>query len=497
MQALEGQKSRFEMAQDQAGDLLRDFSLKAQVELYHTVPRLEQVGKEALTSSEALTLITELKPFDLGEPEGTYGEELLRLVKEKSYDRIYFLTDHPVYGQGATIRVITIGKPKDNLAITSFDLKRPSFASSQIEAKVEVTSFSSKEEKVTLSLKGDGKILSSRTLTVAPRKNVAASFDGFPAHAIYEAELELTDGLALDNHRFAVIPSKNLEILGISPRPEALYSLRAIPGLKLKVIPPEAYEKNRIEGHSLEIFHFSAPASLPHKHALFILPPKENPLVAIGAALSRPTISSWHDPHPLTRYINFSLFRPAYARPLRPLSFGDAIIQSPEGPLAIGLEQKGFRYLVLGFDPFPYLGGENLPISILTLNLLEWFYEGLGGSSIATGETIHLGSQNEGGILQNPKGEEFPIQGKAASFSRTFFQGIYRVVRGEQKEFMAVNFQDTKESDLSNPTPINLREEPGVFVSRSFFFSLWPYLLMLSIFLLLLEWFLNPPATQP
>ena len=497
MQGLEGQKSRFELAQEKARDLLRDFSSKTQVDLYLTVPRLGQVGGEALTPREASTLVGTLRPYDMGEPPDSYGEELLRLAKEKSHERIFLLTDHPFRGQGRVIRALSVGRPQQNLAITSFQITRPSFASTQLEARVEVTSFSSKEEKIRLLLKGGGKILSTRAQTVAPRKIVASSFEGFPAYPAYEAEIEVNDALALDNHRFAIPPaSQELEVLGISPRPQALYSLRSISGVKLKVISPEVYEKSRGGGHSVEIFHFSAPALLPQKHALFVLPPKENPLVAVGGPLSRPVVSSWREPHPLTRYINFALFRPAYARSLKPLSFGDAVIQSPEGAIAIGLEHQGFRYLVLGFDPFPYLGRENLPISIFTLNLLEWFYEGLGGSSTATGEPLRLPAQPKAGILVTPKGERFSFEGEQELFSRTLFQGFYEVVRGGEKKVLAVNLQDMRESDLSSPLPIQLREEPSASGSRSFFFSLWPYLLLLSILLLLLEWFFNPPATQ-
>lgn len=498
MQALEGQKSRFELAQEQARALLRDLSARAQVDLYHTVPRLEQVRGEALTPSAAATLIATLKPYDLGEPPGSYGEELSRLAKEKGYERIFFLTDHPVRGQGGLIRALSVGRPQENLAITSFELTRPSFVSTQLEARVEVTSFSSREEKVKVLLKGGGKILSTRMHTVAARKSVVASFEGFPAYPAYEAELEISDGLALDNHRYAVAPlSKGLEILGISPRPQALDSLRSIPGLSLKVIAPEAYEKNMDGGHSVEIFHFSAPALLPRRHALFILPPKENPLVAVGGALSRPVMSAWREPHPLTRYINFALFRPTYARTLKPLSFGDAVIQSPEGAIAVAVEHQGSRYLVLGFDPFPYLGQANLPVSIFTLNLLEWFYQGLSGSSIATGEPLRLPAWSKGGILVNPKGEKFPLDREQGLFSRTFFQGFYEVDRGEAKEILAVNLQDVKESDLSGLAPIQLNEEPAVSGGRSFLFSLWPYFLLLAILLLLLEWFLNPPVTEP
>lgn len=501
MQALEdqngGKKSRFEKAQEQARDLLRDFSAKARIDLYRTVPRLEQVGGELLPPDAASALVATFRPYDLGEPQDSYGEELSRLAKEKSYERIFLLTDHPVRGQSRVIRVFSVGQPKANLAFTSFQLTRPSFSSTQLAARVEVANFSSREERVKVLLKGGGKILSARIQTVAPRKHVTVSFEGFPAYPAYEAELEVSDALALDNHRFAIPPSsKGLDILGISPRPEALYSLRSITGLNLKVISPESYEKSRAGGHSLEIFLFSAPALLPQKHALFILPPKENPLVAVGGPLSRPVISNWREPHPLTRYINFSLFRPAYARSLKPLSFGDALIESPEGAIAIGLEHYGFRYLVLGFDPFPYLGRENLPMSIFTLNLLEWFYEGLGRSSTGTGEPLRLPEQPEVGILINPKGERFLLERGQKLFSQTFSQGFYEVVRGEEKEILAVNLQDVRESDLTSPIPIQLREEPAASGSRSFFFSLWPYLLLLSILLLLLEWFFNPPATQ-
>jgi len=496
MQAVEGPKSRFATALDGARDLLNSSSPRARVDIFLTVPRLERVGKDALTPTEALTLASALGPYDLGEPGVDYGEELLRLKREKGYERIFFLTDHPVRGQGGAIKVISVGRPKENLAITSFHVTTPSFGSSQLQARVEVTNFSSRERRFQLSLKGEGKVLSAGTHTLAPRREMTTSFERFPSYPYYEAELEASDALALDNRRFAVSPaSKEFKILGVSPRPEALHSLRLIPGLSVNVIPPGAYEKSRDEEHSLQIFHFSAPSQLPQSHALLVLPPRENPLVAQGRVLSPPVISGWREPHPLTRYVNFALFGPAYARSLKPLSFADSIVESPEGPLVAAVEHQGFRYLVLGFDPFPYLGRKNLPMSIFTMNFLEWFYEGLRGSVTATGEPLHLRVQ-EDGVLVTPKGDKLPIRRDSSLFSRTFFQGLYQVVQGDQQAFFAVNLQNVKESDLSNPAPIDLKEETGNSGSPSLLFSLWPYLLLLSILLLVLEWFLNPPVTQ-
>jgi hypothetical protein len=497
MQTLEGGKSRFQLAQDEAADLLSSFSARARVDLYLTVPRIERITGESLAPDEAARRIASLSPYDLAEPPVDYGAELARLAKEKGYERIFFLTDHPARGQSEVTRIVSIGRPRGNFAITSFHLARPSLASSELAAKVEVTNFSATEEKVSVVVKGSGKVLSARTVTVAAGRRAEASFENLPSHPYYEAEIQANDGLALDNRRFALPPgSKGLKILAISPRPEALSSLRSIPGVELKVISPQAYGSSEREGYGLELFHYSAPSLLPQSHALLILPPKENPLVAPGAALSRPVVSAWQEPHPLTRYINFTLFRPDYGRVLKPLADGEAVLESSEGPLAVGMEQKGFRYLALGFDPFPFLGRKNLPMSIFTLNLLQWFHEPQRGAGVATGEPLTLAAQ-QGEVLVGARGERYPLQAGSAIFSQTYYQGLYQLIRRDRREFLAVNFQDAKESDLSHPTPIQLTEEPELMTGSRLLFSLWPYLLFLGLVLLLLEWFFNPPVQEP
>lgn len=497
MQALEGRKTRFELALEEAQDMIRSLSSQAQVDLYLSVPRLERIGEEAMAPTRAMALIRTLSPYDLGDPPGNRGEDLPGLAKEKNYERIFFLTDHPVRGQGGTIKVVSVGQPKDNLAVTSFQLFRPSLVSSQLGAKIEVTSFSSREERMKVALKAGRKVIASRAITIAAGKTATTSFESLPSHPYFEAEIDAKDAFALDNHRYAVPPpSGGLKILGVSPQPQALQSLRSIPGVTLDVVAPEAYAKSEDRGHSLEIFRFAAPVLLPRRDALFVLPPKDNPLVALEKPLSRPVISSWRDPHPLTRYVNFALFRPNYARTFKPLFAGESIIKSPEGSLVMAFEYQGYRYLVLGFDPFPYLGHQNLPVSILTLNLLGWFYESQGRSGLATGEPLELRDPLAAGTLITPKQEKIQIRERPRVFSRTFYQGLYQVVRPGGTEFIAINLNSLKESDLNSPGPIELREEISTPGSRSFLFPLWPYILLLSILLLFLEWYFNPPVTQ-
>lgn len=496
MQAREGRKSRFELAQEEAQELLRNLSSAAQVDLYVSVPSLERIGEEAMTPGKAAALVGTLNPYDMGEPQGNVGDELAGLVKQKNYERLFLLADRPFRGRGGAINVISVGRTKDNMALTSFQLFRASLASSQLEAKVEVTNFSSRDEKTKVMLKSGGKIITSREITAPAGRPAALSFTGLPSQAVFEAEIDTKDALTLDNRRYAVAPpAEGLKVLGISPRPQDLASLRSIPGVSLKVVSPQAYDASE-QTHSLELFHFSAPAVLPRRHALFVLPPKSNPLVAEERSLSRPLISSWRDPHPLTRYVNFALFRPNYARSFRPLFSGESIIKSPEGSLMTAFEYQGYRYLVLGFDPFPYLGQQNLPVSILTLNMLGWFYDSQSNSARATGEPLEFDQARGEGTLVTPTQEKIPIKEKQAQFSRTFYQGIYQINQSGGKRLVAVNLGSARESDLNNPAPVQLKEESVTPGSKSFVFPLWPYLLLLSILLLLLEWFLNPPATQ-
>jgi hypothetical protein len=299
--------------------------------------------------------------------------------------------------------------------------------------------------------------------------------------------------LPLDNHRFAVAPaSRHLQILAVTPRPQAMMSLKSIPGISVDVVSPAEYEKSERTGYGLEMFHFSAPAVPPQNPALFILPPESHSLAKPGAPVSNAAVSGWREPHTLTRYINFSLFRPTYARPLKPQSAGDVVIESPNGALAFATERQGVRYLTLGFDPLPFLGRENLPMSIFTLNLIDWFFESGGSSGQATGEPIRLGSMQSGDVLTTPAGIQVSLKPEFGYFSATFYQGIYQRGRGGKSELYARNLQDTNESDLRTPAPIELRGTAPNSSSASVLFSFWPYLLAASLLLLLIEWFITP-----
>jgi Ca-activated chloride channel homolog len=492
MQTLFGQQTRFALAQEKVRGLLSDLGPAATADLYLTVPRLEKVRGTSLGPVEATRIVGSLTSYDLPDAPIDYQVVLSQMAKEQKYDRVYLITDHPAVGQTDVLRVLTVGQPRDNFAVSSFAISHSSLVGSRLEATAEVANFSGKDERIKVVLRGGGAVLSSRDLAVEAGKTAAATFAGFPNHPYYELEIDIRDGLPIDNRRFAVPPAaQNLRILGISPRPQALNSLRSIPGVSLDIVAPQEYDKADRSGYSLEIFHYSTPAVPPANPALFVLPPDNNPLAELAKPVSRPIVSSWREPHPLTRYVNFALFRPAFSRPLKPRVSAEAIIESPAGLLALAMERRAVRYLVLGFEIFPYLGRENLPVSVFTLNLLDWFFHGSGAEPLVTGAPIIFSAAQQGSFLLTPRGDKIALEHGANSFPATHFQGLYQIQRGSHRELFAVNFENKNESDLRQPTPIPIREATAAD-NVSALFSIWPYLLLISLILLFVEWFVNP-----
>ena len=492
MQTLENQQTRFSLAQEKARELLADLGATGQVDLYLTAPRLEKVRGATFEPSEAAGVLAALTPYDLADTPIDYQLSLNQMAKERNYDRVFLITDHPAAGQTDTLRVITVGRPRDNFAVSAFNIFHASLVGSRLEATAEVANFSTNDERIRIALRGGGAVISSRELSIGAGKTAQATFGGFPAYPYYEVEIEVRDALPLDNRRFAVPPTpQNLRILGISPRPQALSSLRSIAGVILDVIAPQEYEKIDRSGYGLEIFHYAAPPILPGTPALFVLPPDDNPLVDLEKPVSRPAVSSWREPHPLTRYVNFALLRPSFSRPLRPRVSGETIIESPTGPLVFATAQHGVRQLALGFDIFPYLGRENLPVSVFTLNLLDWFFHGSGEGRV-TGAPLTFTSKQQGSFLLTPRGDKITVHPGTSNFPATYWQGVYQLDRGAQGELFAVNLKNINESDLRQPTPIELRDISSEGSKVSALFSIWPYLLLTSLFLLLVEWFVNP-----
>jgi hypothetical protein len=132
-----------------------------------------------------------------------------------------------------------------------------------------------------------------------------------------------------------------------------------------------------------------------------------------------------------------------------------AVVTGDEGGLMLSGSRQGHRFVATGFNPFPYLGRENLPMSILTLNMLGYL-AGFGSQSggYRTGEPWMVPAGVKAIIL--PSGRKESVQ-PGALFTDVNAQGVYQLLgTGGQKTLRAVNLADLTASDLANIPPISI-----------------------------------------
>jgi hypothetical protein len=160
------------------------------------------------------------------------------------------------------------------------------------------------------------------------------------------------------------------------------------------------------------------------------------------------------------------------------------VIESADGALAVASEERNARYLALGFDPLPFLGRQNLPMSIFTLNALEWL-------SVAETRALSTGARldarvRQGEILLASSGEKIDPRANPIAL----YQGLYRLEGGS--EYLAVNLDGGNESNLRERAPIQLHDEPSASAEGSAAALLWRYFLFGALALLMIEWFIHP-----
>ena len=190
------------------------------------------------------------------------------------------------------------------------------------------------------------------------------------------------------------------------------------------------------------------PKELPAGNALLVMPPGGDPVFNFAV---RPAdsiqIASWQRPDPLTDEVNFRLLELRHGEFFDLHPWMESIVSGNGGGLLLAGVRQGHRYVATGFNPFPYLGKQNLPMSVLTLNMLSYL-AGLGADSVGyrTGEPWLVPAGVEKIIL--PSGSSVAVK-PGTLFTAGTQQGIYQLVdaAGERRP-RATMLSDLAESDL-------------------------------------------------
>lgn len=493
----DGTETLFDLAKKHASQALATIPATDSISLFVTTPLPKFI---AASSEDRGYLRTELSLASTTDAPDASDEVLSaffsNLLGEQGFQHIFFFTDRSLAAPATTnaFTVVTLGGPQANVGITSFRLYRSPFVPSEVDATITVTGVEQPQD-LTISIEDvdTGKRLVSRSFTY--NKAVDFSFSHLPLAQAYRARLDIEDGLALDNEAYAVLPSlTNVSVLLVSPSANVASSLNAIPNLKLERLPPQEYTPEKAARFAFVLFHLATPEALPPTNAAFLLPPAGNALFPLDKATNQVQVTQWMTAHPLTNYVTFSLFTPAYAEALQPVDWCQPIVHATIGPIVLAGEREGRRYVATGFDLLPYLGKRNLPVSIFTLNVLGWLADQAGQPpSLKTGASLTLAE--ESATIRFSNNENLASTGKVVSLLR---QGLYTVTEYEVERRVAVNLSNEEESHLARPLHLAELADPPPIAPETVGQPLWPWLLLGALCLLLLDrWIAVRPRAVP
>jgi hypothetical protein len=450
-------KTRFDAALAAARDALGAESGASRVTLYATAPRPAQVGAFSSAGAAAAAL-KRLKVTDAPDDPAAVASLLNQLESTRSLGRIIFASYRAIAPPvPARFKSIVTGEPIVNFAIGSFNLTRESLGEPAPHARVAVANFSTVPQTLKVTLTGDGKSIAQARQRVEAGAVASLDFPNLAAAQIYRARLEPADAFALDNTAYAAGSAvKAVSILFVSPSPNDGRSLKSIPGVTVTALTPGAYSPKELAAADLAIFEYTVPKVLPAASALLVMPPPGDPVFNFNArAAAQVQITGWPSTGALTDGVNFRLLNMRSGEYLGEHPWMQAIVSGSGGGLIMAGVRQGHRYVATGFNPFPYLGRQNLPVSILTLNLLSYL-AGLGSQAAGfrTGQPWVVPA----GVTQivSPSGRGNTVT-PGGQFDGANEQGIYTLIgSGGGKTARAVNLADLTASDLENAAPIRI-----------------------------------------
>jgi hypothetical protein len=449
--------TRFEQARKETDTMLANTDAST-VALYLTAPQPHQVNGAPLSPTDAHFQIAEAKVSDAPTDPAAVANLLGELSSSGRVSKVIFASSRPLAPPAPPrIDAITVGDPINNFAIGSFTLRRETFGAEALHARLTVANFSPQPAEIAVTVRGDGKQLGTAKTSLGPRETGVVEFPSLGAAQIYQAELSPSDGFPLDNTAFATAGSvKSVSILFVSPHPGDAQGLDSIPGVTVATKSPDAFTPADLNNIDLAIFEFAAPKELPTVNSMLVMPPAGDPVFGFNSVSVEPVqITKWSPIDPLTDAVNFRLLNIREGEVFGSHPWMESVVGGAGGSLLLRGERQGHRFVATGFNPFPYLGKHNLPMSIITLNALGYL-AGVGANSggYRTGEPWLVPAGVHDVVL--PSGKEVPAK-SGTLFSDVAAQGIYNLIGpGKAETLRAVNLADLTTSDFENVPPLKI-----------------------------------------
>ncbi len=426
------------------------------------------------------------------------------------------------------LRLVAIGQSVENAAITSLAVRRSLVDPIGYSALVVVKNFGESNVECRLTFQLDGALVDVIPIQIpaggtVQKTIVKASADG----GILSAQIRHDDGLAIDNQALAVLPRRPpIEVVLVTDEPSVYLEsvLKAIPLVDLSTTSevPEAAPEN-----GFVVLHRVAPATLPTGRVLAIDPQSDSQWWKLGDEITQAIVAKQDPESPLLPHVQLLNVSLPGARALDVDSNATPLLTDASGATLMASVVRGEdRVVVLATN----LDDGDLPLRIafpvLMTNAVNWFLHRTGElqRALGTGELAEISSagyardqssqNNESsqsnewawmdaadniapatrgvnGLLVGPADHvgimHFGPRKQLQRLADDAGDGDRGAIDTSELERVAVNLASASESDLRPRVEIASSDPAFAGSGRR---SIWFYLTLVALGLIVGEWFL-------
>ena len=404
----------------------------------------------------------------------------------------------------APVTMVPVGTEDANLALTAL-ATRDTIAGPQAYANV--SNYGSATQQALVSLRADGRLLSSQRIGLDGGENQGLVWSLPDDAQMLEASLvgEDDDYLAQDNTAWAVRDASGrgrILLLGEGNR-----FLETVLGVMPDVELVRTANVDGVELGDADLIVYDGvplPAAGPSTDALVIDPVAtqdgQGPL-RVGGLFTDTAVVQVAE-HELLRFVDWNDISVRQAKRIE-APWARALVLAEGGPLLLAGEWRGQRVIILTFR----LQDSDLPLQIafpvLMANIVNWLRPGRVvnvNQSLSVGESVTLRPVRGAATLTiRGPGERLwtlRVDEEAVAFGETQRPGLYQIAdSGDQDSrqllgAFAVNMFAPSESAIAPVETVALSQEPleqnesGAVGRR----ELWPWLAAVAVILLALEW---------
>ncbi len=511
----EGDSTRFELAREQAldlvkglaqGDTLMLVAVNDEAIVAHPFTNSKRDLEDALNALEpthtptdfaaGLAVVNQLPPSE--------SITQVYLITDGAFEKIPF--DPPEDTQFA---YLSVGSAKTNIGITAFQVRPLPDSPRDFEVHLEMTNGTDAPITAPLELRLNGALTDAYEVTLPAQGSVTRSIRQYAAEGgTIEMVLDYDDAFPIDNVAYGRIAAPDpIRVQLVMEQNLFLESaLLTDANVALELVAPGDVQPT--DQFDVTIYANAPPTTTPTGNSIFIHQWPEDLGIGSSEMIEQPIITDWDREHPVNRHLALQNVAISRARKTQAPDGYQALVSSFDDPLLLLKETEQQRILVIPFDPM----ASDLPLRvafpIMIANAIRYL-NGTQGSDAwmnpevgqafaqaeletwwpqATGTEQDLPSQ-----VRSPDGETTDLD-EAGSLVVADRVGLYYATEAEEDTpLFAVNLTSTAESRIESSPELPITSEKALPEIRSGFrlgYEPWFFVALVAVILSLTEWIL-------